>query len=172
MCVLCACENCVARVVDNSPLDGSGGIGILPPPVARVAVSPRVPGFAWLAGRRARARTRGYAATVGCYSCARGLLSCYSRANYRFVNNLPYTPVAPMCLVGDEPAVFDQSFGRVECALPISDGFGAVDTDLACADGGFVPPLEPIEQSLCGIFAWLADWLWLWCRSTSIQSLK
>ena len=56
--------------------------------------------------------------------------------------------VVPARLDGDEPAVFDQNFGRVDRALPVPDGVGAVDTDIARADGRFGPVLEPIEQFL------------------------
>src|SRR5262249_61353333 len=62
--------------------------------------------------------------------------------------NLPSTYVVPALIDGAEPAVFDQNFGRVDRALPVPDGVGAVDTDITRADGGFGPVLEPIEQFL------------------------
>jgi len=71
--------------------------------------------------------------------------------NYGPSNNLPYTPVVPARFAGDEPAVPDQNLDRIDRALPIPDGAGAVDTDLSRADGGLAPALHPVEQELCGI---------------------
>jgi hypothetical protein len=68
--------------------------------------------------------------------------SCYSWVNYRFSNNLPFKHVVPAGLDGDEPAVFDQNFGRVDCSLPVPEGVGSVDTNISRADGGFAPALK------------------------------
>src|SRR5262249_15868625 len=86
---------------------------------------------------------------------------------------LPSTHVVPARLKGEEPAVFDQNFSRVDRALPGPDGVGAVDTDIARADGGLGPVLEPVEQFLCGeefprLFARLFDRR----RPSFIQSFK
>ena len=78
----------------------------------------------------------------------RELLSCYSWVDYGPSNNLPFTHVVAARLVGDEPAVFDQSFGRVDRALSIPDEVGSVDTDISRADGGLGPALEEGEQQL------------------------
>jgi len=59
--------------------------------------------------------------------------------------------VAPVRLEGNKPAAIDKSLGRVDRAFPIPDGVGAVDMDIARADGGLGPVLEPVEQFLCGI---------------------
>src|SRR5262245_55423209 len=88
--------------------------------------------------------------------------SCYSWMNYRLSNNLPFMHVVPARLNGDEPAVFDQNFGRVDCSLPVPEGVGSVDTNISRSDGGFGPILEPVEQFLCGegfprLFARLFD---------------
>ena len=45
----------------------------------------------------------------------------------------------------DEPAVYGQNFGRDDRFPSIPDGVGAVDTNVARADGGFAPALKPIE---------------------------
>jgi len=76
--------------------------------------------------------------------------SCYSWVNYRLSNNLPFKHVVSARLDGDEPAVFDQNFGRVDYSLPVPEGVGSVDTNISRSDGGFGPVLEPVEQFLCG----------------------
>src|SRR5262245_22966121 len=70
--------------------------------------------------------------------------SCYSWVNHRFSHNLPFKHVVPAGLDGDEPAVFDQNFGRVDCYLPVPEGVGSVDTNISRSDGGFGPVLEPV----------------------------
>jgi len=96
---------------------------------------------------------------LACYCCygrwlqllqfaPRELLSYYSWVDYGPSNNLPFTHVVAARLVGDEPAVFDQNFGRVDRALSIPDGVGSVDVDVPPTDGGFGPTLEEGEQQL------------------------
>ena len=59
----------------------------------------------------------------------------------------PHFRVVPACLHGDEPAVLDQNFGRFDRTLPITDGVGAIYTDIPRADGGLGPVvLQPVEQ--------------------------
>ena len=55
-----------------------------------------------------------------------------------------------------------QRFGRVDCALFVSDGSGSVVRDIPSADGGLSPMLlEPVEELLCGIdLDLLFDWSW------------
>src|SRR5262245_30908180 len=92
---------------------------------------------------------------LSCYSCYSWVdlalfsrFSCYSWVNYGLSNNLPLFHVVPTRLDGDEPAGFDQDFGRVDRSLSIPNGVGSVDTNISCADGGFGPVLEPVEQPL------------------------
>ena len=92
---------------------------------------------------------------LSCYSCYSRVnlallsrYSCYGRVNYGLSNNLPRIHVVPARLDGDEPAVFDQNFGRVHRSLPVPDRIWSEDTDISCADGGFGPVLEPVEQFL------------------------
>src|SRR5262249_15950208 len=80
-----------------------------------------------------------------------GYVATYNGVNYRFPNNLPFMHVAPVRLEGNKPATIDKSLGRVDRAFPIPDGVGAVDMDIARADSGLAPMLEPIEELLCGI---------------------
>src|SRR5262249_21793776 len=87
-------------------------------------------------------------ATVVTFSPLFSHFSCYSWVNYGLSNNLPFMHVVPARLDGDEPAVFDQNFGRGDRALPIPDGVGTVDTNISRADGGLAPVLEPIKQFL------------------------
>jgi len=56
--------------------------------------------------------------------------------------------VAPVRFVGNKPSFLDQNFGCVDRAFPVSDGVGAVDTDIARADSWLAPVLKPIEQLL------------------------
>jgi hypothetical protein len=48
-----------------------------------------------------------------------GCYSCYSWVDYGFSNDLPFVHVAAARVDGDQPAVFDQNFGRVERASSI-----------------------------------------------------
>ena len=50
--------------------------------------------------------------------------------------------VAPVRLEGNKPAAIDKSLGRVDRAFPIPDGVGAVDMDIARADGGLAPGMS------------------------------
>src|SRR5262245_19533093 len=114
---------------------------------------------------------------LSCYSrygCALvSRFSCYGWVKYGLSNDLPFAHVVPARLDGDEPAVFDQNFGRVDCSLPVPQGVGSVDTNISPSDGGFGPMLEPVEQFLCGegfprLFARLFD---RW-RPSLTQSFK
>ena len=58
------------------------------------------------------------------------------------------TPTALACFGGDEPAVPDQNLERAGCDLPIAEGAWAVDADVAGADDGFVPSLQPRQKQL------------------------
>src|SRR5262249_45115644 len=74
--------------------------------------------------------------------------SRYNWASYRLSNNLPFTHVVSVRLVGNEPAISDQCFGRVEHALSISDRVGAEIMNISYADGVFGPAHQPIQQFL------------------------
>jgi len=78
-------------------------------------------------------------------------LSGYRGVNGRLADDLPSTPVALICLEGNEPAVFLQNSGRVVSVLLFPGGAGSVHQDFSRADGWFVPRLEPVEELLCGI---------------------
>jgi hypothetical protein len=53
---------------------------------------------------------------------------------------------------GDEPIVSDQNVGLLDRGFSFSRVDGTIDADVAHADGGFVPALEPIEECLRGWF--------------------
>src|SRR5262249_7316272 len=77
---------------------------------------------------------------------------CDSWANNILPNDLPHTPIVPVCWGGDEPSVPFQGFGRVDCALFVSDRAGSVVRDIPSADGWFVPMLlKPVEELLRGV---------------------
>src|SRR5262245_42876986 len=78
-------------------------------------------------------------------------LSGYRGVNGRLADDLPSTPVALICLEGNEPAVFLQNSGRVVSVLLFPGGAGSVHQDFSRADGWFVPRLEPVEELLRGI---------------------
>jgi len=71
--------------------------------------------------------------------------------NGRLADDLPSTPVALICLEGNEPAVFLQNSGRVVSVLLFPGGAGSVHQDFSRADGWFVPRLEPVEELLSGV---------------------
>ena len=71
--------------------------------------------------------------------------------NGRLADDLPSTPVALICLEGNEPAVFLQNSGRLVSVLLFPGGAGSVHQDFPRADGWFVPRLEPVEEQLRGI---------------------
>src|SRR5262244_380108 len=92
-----------------------------------------------------------------------------SWANDVFPNDIPHPSIVSVCWGGNEPSMSFQSFGRVDCGLPISDGAGSVVGNISPADGVLGPALhQPIEQRLCvvGLFVFFLDW----CRSS--QPLK
>src|SRR5262249_4512902 len=91
-------------------------------------------------------------------------LRCYSGRNYEPSNNLPCALAVSARFYGGQPTVSDQDFGRIDCALLVSEGVWTVDADIARTDCRFGPPLKKIEQPLCRIFARLADWFWFWLR--------
>ena len=96
-----------------------------------------------------------------CYFELWALFRRYNWVSYRLSNNSPFAHVVSVRLVGNEPAISDQCFGRVEHALPVSDGARAVNMDIAYADGVFGPALKPVEQFLRrrGLLRF-PDWWW------------
>src|SRR5262249_26153834 len=70
---------------------------------------------------------------------------------------------SPITLVGflrDKPTMFDQNFSCISCAFPVSDKAGPIDHHFVCVYGGFIPPLQPIEEllrrrSLLRFLGWL-----------------
>src|SRR5262249_48291388 len=83
-----------------------------------------------------------------CYFELWVLFRRYNRVSYRSSNDLPLMHVVSVCFHGDQPTVFDENFGCIDRALPVSDGARAVDMDIAYADGWLSPTLQPIEQFL------------------------
>src|SRR5262245_41347599 len=78
-------------------------------------------------------------------------LSGYRGVNGRLADDLPSTPVALICLEGNEPAVFLQNSGRLVSVLLFPGGAGSVHQDFPRADGWFVPRLEPVQELLGGV---------------------
>ena len=66
---------------------------------------------------------------------------------------MPLKGVSAEWLDGDEPVVLDQNVGLLDRIFSFSRVDGAVDADVAQADGGPVPALEPIEERLRGWFS-------------------
>ena len=56
--------------------------------------------------------------------------------------------IVPARFERDEPAVYGQNFGRDDRFPSIPDGVGAVDTNVARADGGFAPASVRVEAAL------------------------
>ena len=105
---------------------------------------------------------------------SRPATTCDSRPNYGFSNDLPHTPVGTGCFERDQPAVRDESSGRVDRALSIPDGVRAETRNLPHADGIFFPSLEEIEQPLRALelVAWRLDLLFGRSWSSAVEPFK
>jgi hypothetical protein len=70
----------------------------------------------------------------------------YSRKNYGFSGNLPFTHVASVCFDGSQPALFDQNLGRVTHVFLVSDNARSELLDFSCGDAGFAPVIyQPVK---------------------------